>query len=141
MGDRTPVPWRGRLSKAADLSWIHFSIHHRLGCFQKWLDGRTTDFFTSIFLVLLACLPRFACLLAALPRVALPLIDSFLPSFLPFFSRSVGRFHSFIHMYVHLCISLPNYLFKMDLSSCPYSFNSSIINLYILRLYLHPLFL
>ena len=37
MGDNTPVPLRGRLSKAADLSWIHFSIHQRLR--SGWLHG------------------------------------------------------------------------------------------------------
>lgn len=125
MGDRTPVPWRGRLSKAADLSWIHFSIHHRLGCFQKWLDGRTTDFFTSIFLVLLACLPRFACLLAALPRVALPLIDSFLPSFLSSVGRSVGFTHSSTCMFIYAFLCLTIYL--------------KWISVHVLTLSIHPL--
>ena len=48
MGDRTPVPCRGRHSSADVLSWIHFSIHHRLSCaIHGWLGPASSTQTTS----------------------------------------------------------------------------------------------
>lgn len=57
MGDRTPVPCRGRHSSAAVLSWIHFSIHHRLSCAKHlpWLVGPCCLQHTNYIIIVQPC--------------------------------------------------------------------------------------